>query len=97
MNIHDSILFPALEEINETQGENEQLLKSPDTILFGEGALLDSVGLVSFIVTVERTVEEVTGKTITLASEKAFSRKQSPFRTVETLAKYIEELLAEEE
>ena len=96
MNLYEEILYPAIEEINETLDEGEQLAKSPDTVLFGDGALLDSVGLVNFIVTAERVAQEVTGKAITLASEKAFSRHQSPFRTVGSLAEYIEELLAEE-
>lgn len=96
MNLYEEILYPVIEEINETLDEGEQLAKSPDTVLFGDGALLDSVGLVNFIVTAERVAQEVTGKAITLASEKAFSRRQSPFRTVGSLAEYIEELLAEE-
>ena len=97
MNLYENILYPAIEEINETLDENEQLVKSPDTVLFGDGSLLDSIGLVNFIVTTERIVEEVTSKSVTLANEKAFSRRQSPFRTVGTLADYIEELLKEEE
>ncbi len=96
MNLYEEILYPAIEEINETLDEGEQLTKSPETVLFGDGALLDSVGLVNFIVTAERIAQEITGKAITLASEKAFSRRQRPFRTVGSLAVYIEELLAEE-
>ncbi len=97
LNTVQQIVFPVIDEINETLSEGEVLEKSPETILFGEGALLDSIGLVNFIVTTERIVEEETGKSITLASEKAFSRRQSPFRTVATLAEYIEELLKEED
>lgn len=96
MEVYNEILYLAIEEINETLDEGDQLAKSPETVLFGDGALLDSVGLVNFIVTTERIAQEVTGKMITLASEKAFSRRQSPFRTVGSLAEYIEELLAEE-
>lgn len=55
------------------------------------------MGLVSLIVTVERLIEEKYDKTVTLASEKAFSRSSSPFRTVQTLSEYISELLAEED
>lgn len=96
MNLYEEILYPVIEEINETLDEGEQLAKSPETVLFGDGALLDSVGLVNFIVTTERITQEVTGKAITLASERAFSRRQSPFRTVGSLVEYIEELLPEE-
>lgn len=97
MNLYENILYPAIEEINETLDEGEKLAKSPDSVLFGEKALLDSIGLVNFIVTVERNIEEKLDRSITLASEKAFSRRESPFLTLGTLADYIQELLSEEE
>ncbi len=56
MKIFEEILYPALEEINDSLEEGEQLSKSPNTVLFGDGALLDSIG-VNFIVTTERIVE----------------------------------------
>lgn len=93
MNVYTNIIFPAIDEINETLTEEEHLKKNPNMPLFGDGSTLDSIGLVNLIVTTERIVEELTGKMITLATETAFSRKQSPFRTVESLAQYIEELL----
>jgi len=96
MDLLEDILYPAIEEINEILDEGGKLAKSPETVLFGDGALLDSIGLVNFIVTAEGLVQDVVGRTVTLASEKAFSRRQSPFRSIGSLADYIGELLAEE-
>lgn len=96
MNLLEDILYPAIDEINQTLDEGEKLAKSPATVLFGEKAPLDSIGLVQFIVTAEGLIQEVAGKTVTLASERAFSRSQSPFRSIGSLADYIGELLAEE-
>ena len=45
------------------------------------------------MVSLEQTINEKYNKEITVANEKAMSRKNSPFKTVESLAKYIEELL----
>ena len=87
-------LYEAIQELNDTLGYN--LLKSEDTVLFGKGSSLDSMGLVSLIVTAERLIEEQSGITLTLANEKAFSRSSSPFKTIATLADYIDELLKEE-
>ena len=88
------LIYEAIDELNETL--DEPIEKSDSTQLFGSKSKLDSIGLVSLIVTVERLIEEKYDKTVTLASEKAFSRSSSPFRTVQTLSEYISELLAEE-
>ena len=88
------LIYEAIDELNETL--DEPIEKSDSTQLFGSKSKLDSMGLVSLIVTVERLIDEKYGKTVTLANEKAFSRSSSPSRTVQTLSEYISELLAEE-
>jgi acyl carrier protein len=60
--------------------------------LLGPGSALDSLGLVTLIVDVEQRLADEYDVSITLASENAMSRRQSPFRTVGTLADYITEL-----
>lgn len=89
------IIYEAIDEINDTL--DSPLEKKEDIELFGENAQLDSMGMVALIVTVERLVGERFGKSITLASEKAFSRSSSPFKTPAALAEYIDELLIEAE
>ena len=59
------------------------------TRLFGEAAALDSIGLVTLIADLEEDIRVTTGKTVTLADEKAMSRLTSPFRSVDLLADYI--------
>ena len=66
------------------------------TPLFGNEGLLDSMGLVNLIVTLEERIQEEYEILITIADEKAMSRSESPFRNVSTLAEYIEELLIDE-
>lgn len=66
-----------------------------DSILFGQGATIDSLGLVRFIMAVEQEIEERCGKSVTIASEQALSRKKSPFRTLKSLAEYVTQLVAE--
>lgn len=89
-----NLIYEAIDEVNETL--DAPIGKKEETVLFGKDAKLDSMGLVSLIITLERLIDEKHGKTITLASEKAFSRRSSPFKTVKSLAEYVEELLAEE-
>ena len=66
------------------------------TRLFGAKGLLDSLDLVNLIVEVEERVEDRYGLPISIADERAMSRRRSPFLFVGTLAGYIEELLGEE-
>ena len=62
------------------------------TRLFGEAAALDSIGLVTLIADLEEDIRVATGKTVTLADEKAMSRLTSPFRSVDLLAEYVVEV-----
>ena len=58
-----------------------------------EAAALDSIGLVTLIADLEEDIRVATGKTVTLADEKAMSRLTSPFRRVDLLAEYVVEIV----
>ena len=66
-----------------------------DTPLMGEGAAVDSLGLVMIVTGFEAKVNERTDAGIVLASEAAMSMRRSPFRSVAALAEYAAQLLAE--
>jgi len=68
---------------------DRQLIKAPETRLLGSQSVLDSMHLVSLIVTIEREVEDAFGVALTLADERALSMKASPFRSIQSLADYI--------
>lgn len=89
------VIYEAIDEVNAVLPPEQQLEKSINTVLFGDSGKLDSLGLVNLIVTTEQKVEEQFGVTITLADEKAMSQRNSPFRTVESLAEYIPQIIAE--
>jgi acyl carrier protein len=59
------------------------------TALFGQNGLLDSLSLVSLVVTVEQAVEDQYGVLVSLTDDKAMSQKNSPYRTIGSLADYI--------
>lgn len=67
-----------------------------DTALFGAQGILDSMGLVSVVIAVEQAIEEKYGVTVGLADEKALSQKNSPYRTVTTLADYAAQQINEQ-
>ena len=89
------LIYDAIDETNEVLADNRRIVKAEDTILFGESSALDSIGLVTLILATEEAVEESLNTTVTLADEKAMSQKNSPFRTVSTLADYVCSLVLE--
>jgi acyl carrier protein len=72
---------------------DRQLIKAPETRLLSSQSVLDSMHLVSLIVTIEREVEETFGVALTLADERALSMSASPFRSIQSLADYIGTLI----
>lgn len=62
---------------------------SAESLLYGDGAPLDSMALVNLIADVEDAVAEKYGASITLADERALSAKRSPFRSVADLTAAI--------
>lgn len=89
------IILTTIEDMNEELDEKVQVLNGADTPLFGDGGKLDSLGLVNLIVALEQNLEDDLELSITLADERALSQKNSPFRTVGSLADYIEMLIKE--
>lgn len=73
---------------------NEAPAPTRDTVLIGGTASIDSMALVNLILDVEDAVRARYGVSLTLADERAMSQTRSPFRTVGTLAEYINLLLA---
>jgi acyl carrier protein len=88
-------IYRAVDWINAELPPERQLSKTPDTRLLGSQSALDSLHLVSLLITIEREVQDAIGVTLTLADERALSMKESPFRTIESLANYIEVLVSE--
>jgi hypothetical protein len=63
--------------------------------LFGRDAPLDSLGLVTVLVSFEAAINDQFDTQLILANERAMSMERSPFRTVSTLVDYACALLAE--
>lgn len=85
----------AIDNMNQLLDKGEKIKKSPQTALFGPSGVLDSLGFVNLIVAVEQKIEEEFGVAITLADERAMSRRNNPFQTIGTLSDYITSLLEE--
>ena len=91
----ENIIIESLKEYNQDNESTKFDNPTNKTRLYGEKSVLDSIGLVYLITDIEEKVSDEFSKNIVLADEKAMSQKTSPFRDVETLAKYIQNLLEE--
>lgn len=87
----------SLKEFNEERARDEVLEISNDTILLDVNGKIDSLDFVTLVVIVESNIFNKLDKNITIVSEKAFSKKYSPFKDVESLTEFIVELLESEE
>lgn len=90
-----TLIIESLNELKETNNLNFEI--NEETILLGENSVMDSFDFVSFVTTLEEKISDTFDKSITIVSEKAFSKKYSPFKTIDRIADYIIELLNEVE
>lgn len=87
------LVLNSLKVYFEENNEVVDLSEEEQTKLFGGDGVLDSIGLVSFIVAVEEALEDEFDISIVLADEKAMSRRTSPFSRVSYLVDYIIEVV----
>ena len=91
-----SIVKNIISEIsNSIYTDNEEIVINENSVIYGDNSQLDSLELVSLIVAVEQNIEDEFGISITLADERAMSQENSPFRSVRSLADYVETILKE--
>lgn len=90
----DKIRTSLLELLNQFIDENEieldkDVVLDENIRLIGTSSVFDSMELVQFIVEVESLLNDDFEIEIELTSEKAMSRRNSPFISVNSLVKYI--------
>jgi acyl carrier protein len=94
------IIERSLKDVMYQKGEGEasaNLNLNGSTRLLGEGALVDSLTLVSVIVDIENKLNDVHDSPVTIADERALMQKSSPFRNIGALTEYIYRLLTDQD
>lgn len=95
MEQYINLIVSTLNEMGEDDDNQALIEANSKTKLFGSNGVLDSVGVVFLITELEEKISDEFDVDLTLADEKAMSQVTSPFRNVETLAKYISQLIEE--
>lgn len=86
----NGLVLEALQELNNDRPDPFTI--SDDTKLLGKNGVLDSMDLVNLTAEIEERLSDEMDIDITIASEKAFSRKKSPFYNINSLSSFILEL-----
>jgi acyl carrier protein len=89
------IVSEVVSEVGKEAGYDGLSNVDRDTELLGGSSEIDSLTVVQIVAELERVAEERFGKAVVLADDRAMSRRNSPFRTVGTLADLLAERLRE--
>lgn len=89
MRLIDASVREAMEQINEFQPADATLEDSEDCIVTGVGGVLDSLGVVSFVLALEEALRSRVGSEITLFDEHLIADPTGPFETVSSLKRHI--------
>ena len=88
-------IYEAIEDVNEECSEERRIPRDLQSLLYGGAGPLNSLGLVRLVSALEERLDEKLGVAVSLADAKAFSCRNSPFHSVETLLGHVESVLAE--
>jgi len=91
------LMLPLLRNAVDSEDPEAASGLDAESRLVGPRAVMSSLTFVSFIMDVETVLAESHGVEVTLVSEKALSQKNSPFKSLETLADYVLELSGDPE
>ena len=93
------LIISSLQDVLSEQDEDVEIPATDfneSTYLIGPRSFLDSLTLVSVIVDIEQKVSDEYGVSVSIADERAMSQEKSPFRTIGTLAEYVQLLIKEQ-
>ena len=86
------VITEQIQSYNEVADEKIDTANGEESVIYGKGSPLDSVGFVSLMLDIEQAVADELNIDITLVDARAMSQKHSPFRTIKSLAEYIGKL-----
>jgi len=84
-----AVVYQAIDTVNGQRPADQKLPKSPDLVLVGDGGVLDSLGLVTLVLTIERKLEEAAGVEVDLIGLEALNVEASELQTPGSIAQLI--------
>lgn len=87
------MVYSALDESEARSLTGVPVEKNPEAPLLGSDIGVDSLTIVNLVVAIEEQIQKKAGKTIILVDEDSMALQEHPFRTVGTLAAYVDKLI----
>jgi hypothetical protein len=84
------LLMAVLQEMLESLPDADTPTVSTETALIGDDSPFESIHFVQFLLECEERLTDLLGEDVILTDERAMSEKSSPFRSVNTLAEFVE-------
>ena len=84
-----TIIFDCVDELNKQLPPNERLAKAANSVLVGDGGVLDSLSLITLLVSVEDNIAARTGTRVSLIGDPNLSEERGKFHTLGSLAGFV--------
>jgi D-alanine--poly(phosphoribitol) ligase subunit 2 len=88
------LIYSAIDELDPLTAAGSPLEKTPDARLLGSEQGVDSLTFVNLVVAIEEQIQKKLGKSMVLVDEDNMALEEHPFRTIGTMADYIEKVIA---
>jgi acyl carrier protein len=88
-DVTETVVQFVQEIVDEAGGNGRETVVTSETVLVGEGAVIDSQSLVELMLAIEEFAEDELGVLFEWQSDATLSAARSIFRTPETLASHL--------
>ncbi len=88
-----TFIYSAIDEVEALTIGGAPVEKTPEACLLGSDKGVDSLTFVNLVVAVEEQIHKKLGKSVVLVDEDNMGLEEHPFRTLGTMAEYIEKVL----
>ena len=91
-----TLVYSAMDEVDPLAADGTPIQKDPETRLLGGDKGVDSLTFVNLVVAIEEQIHKKFGKSVVLVDEDNIALQEHPFRTVGTMADYVEKIISKE-
>jgi hypothetical protein len=92
-----NVIYAALKAVNAMRSADDAVALHADVCLVGDAGELDSLALITLVLSIERQIKAIAGLEISLLEKSDFDSQLSVFRTPTALAKHIVEKLGNDQ
>ncbi len=84
-----ALIFEVIDDVNGQLPIADKMEKLPETVIVGEEGVLDSLGVINFLVSLEEKIVAGTGQSVSLLREELLNSEDGTLHTVANIERYI--------